>query len=69
MSHLALFLLGPPRIERDGKPVEIPRRKATALLTYLAVTKKNHTREALATLFWSEYDQCRARADLRRILP
>lgn len=37
MSNLALFLLGPPRIERDGEPVEILRRKAMALVVYLAV--------------------------------
>jgi DNA-binding SARP family transcriptional activator len=68
MSRLALYLLGPPRIERDGKPVTIRRRKAVALLAYLAVTGECHTRDALATLCWPESDQSRARASLRAAL-
>ena len=36
-SRLSLYLLGPPRVERDGAEVSIPRRKALALLAYLAV--------------------------------
>jgi DNA-binding SARP family transcriptional activator len=43
VSRLALFLLGPPRIELAGTPVEINRRKAVALLTYLAVTGESHS--------------------------
>ena len=68
MSRLALFLLGSPRIERDGEPVHIPRRKAVALLAYLAVTGQTHRRDALATLLWPEHDQSHARAGLRRAL-
>jgi DNA-binding SARP family transcriptional activator len=51
MSRLALFLLGPPRIECNGEPVEIRRRKAMALIIYLAVTGRSHSRDALATFF------------------
>ena len=65
VSRLALFLLGPPRIELDGEPVRIQRRKAVALLAYLAVTGRSHSRDALATLLWPEYDQSSARAGLR----
>jgi predicted ATPase/DNA-binding SARP family transcriptional activator len=68
MSPLALYLLGPPRIERDGQLVDVRRRKAVALLAYLAVTEQSHSRDALATLFWPEHDQSRARAGLRRAL-
>jgi predicted ATPase/DNA-binding SARP family transcriptional activator len=68
MSRLALFLLGPPRIECNGEPIEIRRRKAMALFVYLAVTGRSHSRDALATLFWPEHDQSRARAGLRRAL-
>jgi DNA-binding SARP family transcriptional activator len=65
MPRLALHLLGPPRIEVNGEPVHIGRRKAVALLTYLAVTSARHSRDALATLLWPEQDQSRARAYLR----
>ena len=44
------------------------RRKAMALLAYLAVTGENHSRHSLANLLWPEYDERRARADLRRTL-
>ena len=68
MSRLVLHLLGPPRLELDGEPVHIGRRKAVALLAYLAVTVRSHSRDSLATLLWPEYDQSRARANLRRAL-
>jgi predicted ATPase/DNA-binding SARP family transcriptional activator len=63
-----LFLFGAPRLERGGAPVEIDTRKALALFAYLAVTRQSHSRDTLATLLWSEYDQTRARAALRRTL-
>jgi predicted ATPase/DNA-binding SARP family transcriptional activator len=63
-----ILLLGTPRIEHDGVPVEVDTRKAIALAAYLAVTKQSHTRDALAGLLWPEYNQSRARAALRRTL-
>ena len=68
MSRLALYLFGPPRLEMDGAPVHIPRRKAIALLAYLVVTGQSHSRDTLATLFWPENDQRGARTELRRML-
>jgi DNA-binding SARP family transcriptional activator len=68
MSKLNLSLLGKPRIEKDGKPVEINRRKATALLTYLAVTGEMQSREKLASLFWPHEPHESSRAALRRTL-
>jgi DNA-binding SARP family transcriptional activator len=68
MSGLKLFLLGSPLIEYDGKPIDINRRKAVALLIYLAVTGDAHTRDGLATMLWSDFDQRRARASLRSAL-
>ena len=68
MSRLALYLLGPPRVELDGRPVHLGRRKMVALLAYLAVTGKRHRRDSLAVLLWPECDQSRALGYLRRLL-
>ena len=53
MSRLALYLLGSPRIECDGQTIKIDRRKAMALLFYLALArpgpgKEEHRRTVLA---------------------
>ena len=66
MFRTTISLLGTPRIEHNGVPVEVDTRKAIALAAYLAVTKQSHTRDALAALLWPEYNQSRARAALRR---
>jgi predicted ATPase/DNA-binding SARP family transcriptional activator len=68
VSQLALYLLGPPRVELDGEEIHVSRRRAMALLAYLAVTGRTHSRDSLAALLWPEYDQSSARADLRRTL-
>lgn len=69
---LALKLFGPPRVERDGQPLATDRRKALALLAYLAVTgsakARAHSREKLAALLWPEYESGKAFAYLRRTL-
>ena len=68
MSRAKLFLLGSPRIEYEGVPVEVDTRKAVALLAYLAVTRQYHGRDALSALLWPEFTQTQARAVLRRTL-
>jgi DNA-binding SARP family transcriptional activator len=68
MASLALHLLGTPRIEVDNVPIVINRRKVLALLVYLTLTQRPHRRDYLATLFWPDYDQTSARANLRRTL-
>ena len=68
MPRLAIYLLGPPRVELDGNELHIPRRKALALLAYLAVERHAHRRDSLAALLWPEYDQSGARGRLRRTL-
>ena len=68
MPRLSLYLLGPPRIESDGEPVDVDTRKATALLAYLALTGERHRRAALVNLLWPELDERRGRAALRRTL-
>jgi predicted ATPase/DNA-binding SARP family transcriptional activator len=68
MYHLAAFLFGHPRLERDGEPINVDTRKAIALLAYLAITGQRHSRDTLAGLLWPDYDQSHARATLRRTL-
>ena len=68
MSTFKLYLFGSPRLERGGMVVKIARRKALALLSYLAATGKPHARDSLATLFWPDYSQPEARVALSRHL-
>src|SRR5215210_4704115 len=68
VPRTTVLLLGAPRIEHEGEPIEVDTRKAIALLAYLAVTRRRHARDALAGLLWPEYNQTRARAALRRTL-
>ena len=68
MARLSLFLLGSPRIERDGTLINVDTRKAIALLAYLAVTHQRQSRDALTALLWPDYDQTNARSALRRTL-
>jgi DNA-binding SARP family transcriptional activator len=68
LSLLQIYLFGVPRFERDNTPINISRRKSVALLAYLAATAQAHSRDALGTMFWPEYDQSKARANLRREL-
>jgi len=68
VSRLAVYLLGPPRIERDGVTIKLDRRKAMALLAYLAATGLSHRRDSLVNLLWPDYDTTRGRAALRRTL-
>src|SRR5215216_4680776 len=68
MSRLEIALLGSPEIKLDGKPIKTDRRKAVALLAYLAVTGQAHTRDQLAALLWPDYDHAAAFAYLRRTL-
>jgi predicted ATPase/DNA-binding SARP family transcriptional activator len=73
MARLELFLLGTPRLERDGVPLEFDTRKILALVAYLAVSGLNTegsrlSRDSLTALLWPELEPSRARAVLRRNL-
>ena len=68
MTSFKIFLLGPPRVEVNQTIVEIQRRKALALLAYLAVKVEPQPRETLAALLWPEQDHSSARQALRRHL-
>lgn len=68
MPLLALHFLGSPRVVLDGETIELDRRKVLALLAYLAVTARRHSRDELAELLYGEQDAAHARANLRRTL-
>lgn len=54
MAQLKIYLFGATRIYLDDLPVHIVRRKAMAMLAYLAVTGKPHERDTLGAIFWPE---------------
>ncbi|MFQ5406947.1 MAG: BTAD domain-containing putative transcriptional regulator [Anaerolineales bacterium] len=68
MDEPALYSFGTPKLEIDGVAAKLERRKALALLVYLAATGQTHSRDALAIMLWPESDRGRARASLRRLL-
>jgi DNA-binding SARP family transcriptional activator len=63
-----LVLFGNPRLEHDQQVVALPRRRAMALLAYLAITRRAHSRDALVALLYPDLDESTGRAELRRIL-
>jgi DNA-binding SARP family transcriptional activator len=59
VGHVAqtIRLLGPPAMERDGRPVRSPRgRKAWALLAYLLLADRPPSRRHLAELLFADAD-------------
>ena len=70
MTDVRLRLLGPPALlGADARPYSPqPGAKALALLAYLALEARPHTREALAGLLWGESSELEARASLRQVL-
>ena len=68
MSILQVSLLGVPRLRRDGVVCAVRLRKALALLSYLAVTGRLHSREELVALLWPEAGDHEGRSVLRSTL-
>lgn len=68
-EELQIFLLGGLRIILNGAPVSgFISNKAPALLAYLAVTRRAHNRETLASLLWGELPDADAKNNLRQAL-
>lgn len=65
---IALKLFGPPRLERDGRPLELGLKKALALLAFLAAEARPRSRDQLTALLWPEAGATEARSRLRRLL-
>ncbi len=68
MENINLLLFGPPRLLRGDQSLEPDTRKATAMLAVLALSELPQTRDALAALFYPDYDESHARGALRRTL-
>lgn len=68
MSNVRATLFGTPEIVSDSQVVSGLRHKTVALLAYLAVESRPVGRDTLATLFWPDTGQSRARANLRSCL-
>jgi predicted ATPase/DNA-binding SARP family transcriptional activator len=71
--RLVLEFLGLPQVHLDDQPIATDRRKAIALLAYLAVSDRgrspqNYSRESLSALFWPDYEQSKAFSNLRRTI-
>lgn len=65
---LSILLLGPPRIERDGVPVDLPRRRARALVFFVAAHAAPVRREQLLNLLWPDHERASAQQILRSTL-
>jgi DNA-binding SARP family transcriptional activator len=62
------MLLGTPQVFVAGQPIRFARRKAIALIAYLAMTRQPHSRDTLADLLFADQEAGQARAALRVIL-
>jgi DNA-binding SARP family transcriptional activator len=70
VTDVQLTLFGLPVLAgADGRPLSPqPGAKALALLAYLVLEPRPHTREELAGLLWGESPEAEARASLRQAL-
>ena len=71
--RLSLRFLGLPQLHLDDQAVSTDRRKAIALLAYLAVNDLEHgfqkySREVLSALLWPDYEQTKAFSNLRNVI-
>src|SRR3954452_16276097 len=68
-DKLNLQLLGGPGLTLNGAPLRgFLSAKVQALLCYLAVTGRSHSREALMALLWGDMPEERAAHGLRQAL-
>jgi len=69
VSQLEIRLLGSPQILRGDKALNnFISNKVPALLAYLAVTRRAHSRDKLAALLWGEMSDADAKNNLRQAL-
>jgi DNA-binding SARP family transcriptional activator len=68
MGDVRFTLLGPPEVRHVDQMLSFSTRKELALLIYLAVEGRVHSRKKLSELFWPEGDAMHGRAALRTTL-
>ena len=69
MAGLKIHLLGGLQIARADAPItDFISNKVAALLAYLAVTRRAHSRDKLASLLWGEMSDADAKNNLRQAL-
>jgi DNA-binding SARP family transcriptional activator/TolB-like protein len=68
-GRLHLTLLGPFAASVAGRPVQLRKRRAKALVAYLALDDTGReTRERMLALLWSESEARKARDSLRQVI-
>ncbi|MEM7117969.1 MAG: BTAD domain-containing putative transcriptional regulator, partial [Chloroflexota bacterium] len=67
-ATLSFQLLGGAEILYGGKPLALTAVKTRALLFYLAITNRLHSRDALASLLWPDMPDATAKTNLRQAL-
>jgi len=67
-SEIQIYLLGPPRVERRGQLLAIPRSQVRALLYRLSTELHPIPRETLCFLFWPDTSEDTARSNLSRLV-
>jgi putative toxin-antitoxin system antitoxin component (TIGR02293 family) len=68
-ASLSVSLVGRVRIRFNGRVIELRTQKASAVLSYLALTEaKQESRQRLIGLLWSRSDEEKARASLRQVV-
>jgi len=65
MGNVCFTFLGPPEVRHDNQALLFSTRKELALLLYLAVEGRVHSRKQISELFWPESDALHGRAALR----
>lgn len=68
MPALCLSFLGVAHLTLDGVPIQLERRNSLALLAYLVLTDRPHSRDELATLMAGDIGDDTARKRLRNSL-
>ena len=67
-SEIQIYLFGPPKVERRGQLLAIPRSQARALLYRLAAQLHPIPRETLCFLFWPDTCEDTTRSNLSRLV-